>query len=57
MHPHPDADPGPTPSHNQFRRGSTWLRKTGVGHTGKKAKRLIHRRDRHTIRKQLQQII
>lgn len=48
----------PNPTHpadlDSFRRGLTWLKKTGIGHTGKKAKRLVHRRDRHTVRHQLQ---
>ena len=42
-----------TPDAHLFRRGITWLRKTGIGHTGKKAKRLIHRRDRHQSRTEL----
>jgi hypothetical protein len=45
----------PTESEDKksFRRGLSWLLKTGIGHTGKKAKRLIHRRDRHQARRTL----
>lgn len=39
-----------------FRRGLTWLRDSGAAATGKKAKRLLHRRDRHQVRQQLRQI-
>ncbi len=46
----PIDPPDPTESTNLFRRGHTWLKKTGIGHTGKKAKRIIHRRDRHEAR-------
>lgn len=53
-----DPDPtDPTGPSNLFRRGHDWLRKTGVGATGKKAKRLIHRRDRHESRHQLRNIV
>jgi hypothetical protein len=41
---------------NLYRKGKEWLKKTGIGHTGKKAKRLIHRRDRHHIRHQLREL-
>lgn len=36
-----------------FRKSTTWLKIIGVAHSGKKAKRLIHRRDRHQARKHL----
>jgi hypothetical protein len=39
-----------------FRRSATWLKKTGTGYAGKKAKRLIHRRDRHESRHQLRNL-
>jgi hypothetical protein len=39
-----------------FKRGLTWLRDTGAAARGRKAKRLLHRRERHADREQLRKL-
>lgn len=55
----PELDPLPDDSDamNMFRRGTNWLRKSKIGHQGKKAKRLLHRRYRHQTRHELRQTL
>ena len=53
MKPEPETIPDSTQPFNLFRRSATWLKKSGIAHTGKKAKRLLHRKDRHESRHQL----
>ncbi len=45
-----------TAAQNIFRRGLTWLRDSGAAATGKKAKRRLHRRERHEARQQLRHL-
>lgn len=49
------SDTAPAPTKTQaHRRSLEWLKSCGVTSTGKKGKRIVHRRERHLARKHLQ---